>query len=135
MTAGLPSTGLGGVFYLVNMPVMLIAEINHTLKGNSSRKRWRFVGNQFAMVFLMLLMAVLTGVAITVFLADPTVIRLLNYIQTGAVNSQKAITSFLPTTLLLITPFATLLGLFSLVFALRFYFMSKDFWNQTSKNS
>lgn len=47
--AGLPGTGIGGLFYVLLAVWMPVAEINATLRGRSSRVRWRQVGTQFAL--------------------------------------------------------------------------------------
>lgn len=47
--AGLPGTGLGGLFYLLLAFWMPLAELPRTLRGQSSRSRWREVGTQFAL--------------------------------------------------------------------------------------
>ena len=48
MTAGLPGTGLGGLFYLVLSLLMPLFELYLTARGRSSRARWRFVLTQLA---------------------------------------------------------------------------------------
>ena len=47
--AGLPGTGLGGLFYILLAVWMPVAELSATLRGRSSRARWRQVGTQFAL--------------------------------------------------------------------------------------
>jgi hypothetical protein len=47
--AGLPGTGLGGLFYLLLAFWMPVAELPKTLRGQSSRARWRRIGTQFAL--------------------------------------------------------------------------------------
>lgn len=47
MNAGLPGTGLGGLFYLICAVLMPINEIILTLRGHSSRQRWLLVARQF----------------------------------------------------------------------------------------
>ena len=47
--AGLPGTGLGGLFYLALALWMPLAELPRTLRGRSSRARWRHVSTQFAL--------------------------------------------------------------------------------------
>lgn len=48
MNAGLPGTGLGGIFYLVLALFMPLVELGRTARGRSSAERWRRVGAQFA---------------------------------------------------------------------------------------
>ncbi|MBJ7359832.1 hypothetical protein [Nocardioides sp.] len=47
--AGLPGTGLGGLFYVLLAFWMPVAELPRTLRGQSSRARWRRIGSQFAL--------------------------------------------------------------------------------------
>lgn len=47
--AGLPGTGLGGLFYVLLALSMPIVELVATLQGRSSPERWRQVGIQFAL--------------------------------------------------------------------------------------
>jgi hypothetical protein len=47
--AGLPGTGLGGVFYVLLAFWMPVAELYATVRGRSSRARWAQVGSQFAL--------------------------------------------------------------------------------------
>lgn len=46
MNAGLPGTGLGGIFYLLLALVMPLHELYLTARGRSSRERWRLVLTQ-----------------------------------------------------------------------------------------
>jgi hypothetical protein len=50
MTAGLPGTGLGGVFYLLSAFLMPFVEVVNTLRGRSSLRRWRMVAQQFGIL-------------------------------------------------------------------------------------
>ena len=49
MTAGLPGTGIGGIFYLLSAFLMPIQELRHTFYGRSNKRRWKFVGIQLAL--------------------------------------------------------------------------------------
>ena len=49
MTAGLPGTGIGGVFYLLSALLMPFVELVKTLRGQSSWPRWVLVIRQLAM--------------------------------------------------------------------------------------
>ena len=49
MTAGLPGTGIGGVFYLLSALLMPLVELVKTLRGQSSKSRWLLVIRQLAM--------------------------------------------------------------------------------------
>lgn len=49
MNAGLPGTGIGGLFYVVLALVMPLRELYLTARGRSSRERWRLVLQQALM--------------------------------------------------------------------------------------
>lgn len=49
MTAGLPGTGIGGVFYLLSALFMPFIELVFTLRGKSSIARWMLVARQLLM--------------------------------------------------------------------------------------
>jgi hypothetical protein len=46
MTAGLPGTGIGGLFYLISALFMPLRELVLTARGQSSLERWRRVAIQ-----------------------------------------------------------------------------------------
>jgi hypothetical protein len=50
MTAGLPGTGLGGIFYILLVAMMPAREAYLTVRGRSSVARWKTVGYHLAMV-------------------------------------------------------------------------------------
>jgi len=62
VTAGLPGVGIGGLFYLISALLMPLFEAVRTIRGRSSRERWRVVGRQFAMAVIMV--GALTAVVI-----------------------------------------------------------------------
>lgn len=47
MTAGLPGTGIGGIFYLIGVVCMPIREIPRLVRGKSSLKRWILIAQQW----------------------------------------------------------------------------------------
>ncbi|MBK6739274.1 MAG: hypothetical protein IPG64_16070 [Haliea sp.] len=47
MTAGLPGTGIGCLFYLISALCMPFIEVYMTCRGRSSRQRWKLVATQF----------------------------------------------------------------------------------------
>jgi hypothetical protein len=55
MTAGIPGVGLGGFFYLLCVPIMLIYELSLLLRGKSSRKRWHIIFHQMCMTIFMII--------------------------------------------------------------------------------
>jgi len=44
MTAGLPGTGIGGLFFILSAFFMIVVELQRTIRGKSSLARWRMVG-------------------------------------------------------------------------------------------
>jgi chromate transport protein ChrA len=44
MAAGLPGTGIGGLFFILSAFFMIIVELQRTVRGKSSLARWRIVG-------------------------------------------------------------------------------------------
>lgn len=50
MVAGLPGTGIGGLFYLLLAVYMPICEFFKTLQGKTSLKRWSFITLQLLFV-------------------------------------------------------------------------------------
>lgn len=47
MTAGLPGTGIGCLFYLMSALCMPFIELYMTCRGRSSKQRWKLVATQF----------------------------------------------------------------------------------------
>ena len=48
MFAGLPGTGIGGIFYLLLTLWMPVHELYLTARGRSSAERWRFIAYRWA---------------------------------------------------------------------------------------
>ncbi len=61
--AGLPGTGLGGLFYILLALAMPLVELYRTARGRSSVGRWREVGTQFALACGILAMTAASTVA------------------------------------------------------------------------
>lgn len=55
MFAGLPGTGIGGVFYLLLTIWMPIHELYLLLQGRSSAARWRFIAGRWTIFALVIL--------------------------------------------------------------------------------
>jgi hypothetical protein len=49
MTAGLPGTGIGGLFYLLLVFWMPCRELYHVCRGRSTPQRWRAIGFYLAL--------------------------------------------------------------------------------------
>ncbi|WP_139979399.1 hypothetical protein [Nocardioides litoris] len=65
MTAGLPGTGLGGLFYLVLALWMPVHELVRTLRGRGSRERWRLALTQLDIALGIIASVVLVVVVLT----------------------------------------------------------------------
>lgn len=74
MNAGLPGTGIGGVFYLISALLMPFIELFRTLRGESSVERWLSVFRQLAMAAAILggmwLMGLCIGMSMEYFYAN-----------------------------------------------------------------
>lgn len=55
MFAGLPGTGIGGVFYLLLTVWMPVHELYLLLQGRSSAERWRFIAGRWAIFAAVIL--------------------------------------------------------------------------------
>lgn len=82
MTAGLPGTGIGGVFYLLSALFMPWVELVLTLRGKSSIARWLVVLRQLLMATSILsgmwVMGAAAGLVFDLFVAgapDPGLAR------------------------------------------------------------
>ncbi|MCC7147299.1 MAG: hypothetical protein IT443_12705 [Phycisphaeraceae bacterium] len=64
MAAGLPGTGIGGIFYLLLVAWMPLRELVLTLQGRSSPQRWRSIGMKWLLITSMVLMIYVQGYAI-----------------------------------------------------------------------
>lgn len=83
MNAGLPGTGIGGVFYLLSAMLMPIIEIFMTIRGKSSLARWLLVLRQLVMGAIILagmwLLGLVLGAMYNLFIAaKPVVPNLVN---------------------------------------------------------
>lgn len=70
--AGLPGTGLGGLLYVALALFMPLAELVRTLRGRSSRERWRQVATQFALACGILVSLVGTAALFLRLLDSPS---------------------------------------------------------------
>lgn len=55
MTAGLPGAGIGGLFFVLSAYFMLVVEVQRTVRGRSSRERWRGVLRNVAVATAMVM--------------------------------------------------------------------------------
>ncbi|MBB6625731.1 hypothetical protein H5V45_00225 [Nocardioides sp. KIGAM211] len=63
--AGLPGTGLGGLFYVLLALAMPVVELHRTLQGRSSRARWALVLRQLGTALGVVGAVLLTGAAVS----------------------------------------------------------------------
>lgn len=49
MIAGLPGTGIGGIFYLMSVFLMPVREMGRVVRGRSSFRRWGLILNQIGL--------------------------------------------------------------------------------------
>jgi hypothetical protein len=49
MVAGIPGTGIGGLFYLLSVLFMPFREVTKLVRGKSNLKRWKFIVMQFGL--------------------------------------------------------------------------------------
>ena len=61
MNAGLPGTGIGGLFYVLLALLMPVRELYLTARGRSSRERWRLVLQQAAIALGIVASLAVTG--------------------------------------------------------------------------
>ncbi len=92
MTAGLPGTGIGCLFYLISALCMPFIELYLTCRGRSSRQRWRLVATQFGLAVGIAGGFWVTGWCLGQILPAKHVLSLQG---TGEVLNIIAITSFL----------------------------------------
>jgi small-conductance mechanosensitive channel len=60
MAAGLPGFGLGGIFFIASALLAPLIELPRTLRGESSRERWRVIVRNLA--FALAMVAVVSAV-------------------------------------------------------------------------
>lgn len=65
MNAGLPGTGIGGLFYVLLALLMPVRELYLTARGRSSRERWRVVLGQVAIALGIVASLAVTGWALS----------------------------------------------------------------------
>jgi hypothetical protein len=64
MIAGLPGTGIGGLFYLLSTVLMPFREIYLTCRGRSSVKQWKQVGLQMSLALGVVVSFWITGLSL-----------------------------------------------------------------------
>lgn len=74
MIAGLPGTGLGGIFYLLAALVVIGREAVRTLRRDSGRTHWRFAARLTLMTIFILLMLWGTYWVLETWLTAPVIL-------------------------------------------------------------
>ncbi len=64
MNAGLPGTGLGGLFYLISILIMCVKEAVHRIRGTGDRAKSRIALDQVLILVGALFSMWLTGLAL-----------------------------------------------------------------------
>ncbi|MGH7242406.1 MAG: hypothetical protein ACREJD_03190 [Phycisphaerales bacterium] len=61
MFAGLPATGIGGIFYMALVFCMPFRELWRAMKGESSMERWAFIASRWGLFAIVIAMMWLQG--------------------------------------------------------------------------
>lgn len=110
MIAGLPGTGISGLFYLLSAFWMPIAELTRTLRGRERRSNWKLVFSQFALATGIFAALSLTGAMIDYFI--PISARFLEaFISNSNNNSQFISLGVAPTVITIGVLFIFLFGI------------------------
>ena|SRR5450755_1037904 len=118
-TAGLPGTGIGGLFYLLAIVYMLIAEVLLTLRGKSSKKRWLVLLEQLGIGSAMIGVAWLISDALSAFLFQH---HARQVITTGSITT---VSSSVIQNYPVLVPFVLLFVVFLLVQLLRLVLIAR----------
>lgn len=120
MNAGLPGTGIGGLFYLLAGLLLPVIEVYQTLKGRSSLERWRFVLRHTALAWGILFSIEVAAVLIKL-VSDPVfTVGALDRAQTQTLYSY--ILSVVPIATPLMLSFATLSAVILAINLLRMFY-------------
>ena len=93
MTAGLPGTGIGGVFYLLSALLMPLVELVKTLRGQSSGRRWLLVIRQLALASGIVAGMWMLGILLGLLLEVSPDIDIVSIVNTGvAVQLERVAT-------------------------------------------
>ncbi|MCA9346944.1 MAG: hypothetical protein H6755_07925 [Candidatus Omnitrophica bacterium] len=102
MVAGLPGTGLGGIFYLLSALIMPLGELVMLCLGKSNKKRWKCVFGQFSLAI-----GILGGFFVTGWIIALLIKKIGGtYAQNAANNIIEVKTFAISTTTLLCVVFA-----------------------------
>lgn len=81
MTAGIPGTGIGGIFYLISAFVMPLFEIYKTVCGRSSVSRWLLIARQLAMALFIIAGMWLLGLGFGLMLHERPELEIIRTMQ------------------------------------------------------
>ena len=112
-TAGLPGTGIGGLFYLAAVVYLFFAEIVLLVMGKSSRKRWTVIFEQ---------LGIGTAMVITALLISEVLVKLVSKSHPRhsiAAGSAAAVSYSVLQTYPVLVPFVLLFAVFISVQVLR----------------
>lgn len=61
MVAGIPGTGIGGLFYLLSVLCMPLREVGKLVRGKSNVRRWKFIVMQLGLASGIIVGFMVTG--------------------------------------------------------------------------
>jgi hypothetical protein len=91
MAAGLPGTGIGGLFFILSAFFMVIAETVNTVRGRSSLARWRIVARHAGVAAAMV-----AAVTATIWILHGLLFPAAKPESTGSSNSSGQLVPFAP---------------------------------------
>lgn len=100
MIAGLPGTGIGGLFYLLSALVMPLVELVRLLLWRKRTSNWKLVFSQFALAVGIIVAFSLTGLILN-YLFPVTVGLLKTYAPKWGTKSQNVNLGVAPTAITL----------------------------------
>jgi hypothetical protein len=110
MIAGLPGTGISGLFYLLSAFWMPIAEIIQFLRGRKRQSNWKLVFSQFALAAGIFTALTVTGALIDYFI--PFSAKILGaFINNSGNNTQPISLGVAPTVITIAVLFVFLFSL------------------------
>lgn len=78
MNAGLPTTGIGGIFYTVSVLFMLLSELIKLVLGKSSLESWKIVSQQVFLVVSMIFIIFLTSELLNAIIPQDMALNILD---------------------------------------------------------
>jgi hypothetical protein len=91
MAAGLPGTGIGGLFFILSAFFMVVVELQRTIRGRSSLARWRLVGRHAAIAAAMV-----AAITIVVWLLHRLLFPSTPTASKGSTTTTHALLPFAP---------------------------------------